>query len=68
LRVPRAPIAPYLCACRSGKFCRVIKQFRRMNPRLNSARHPFDLQRPLRLQINESVQPRMRGEASRSLS
>jgi len=52
----------------SGKFCRVIKQFRRMNPRLNSARHPFDLQRPLRLQINESVQPRMRGEASRSLS
>jgi hypothetical protein len=27
-----------------GKFCRVLKRFRRMNPRLNSARRPFDLQ------------------------
>jgi hypothetical protein len=26
-----------------GKFCRVLNRFRRMNPRLESARRPFDL-------------------------
>jgi hypothetical protein len=27
----------------AGKFCRVLNRFRRMNPRLKSARRPFDL-------------------------
>jgi hypothetical protein len=47
----------------SGKFCRVVKRFRCMNPRLNSPRRPFDLQAIFTTASSKSLPPRMCGEA-----
>jgi hypothetical protein len=61
--VPSTPSRAVLDAPVSGKFCRVVKRFHRMNPRLNSARRPFDLQAIFMTASSESLPPHMCGEA-----